>query len=407
MRRLAGLLRSLYLVALMRALLCAGAEEDPVLQWNAATLAALKHDTSAPLLVARTLAMLHVAQWRVAARGEAPDALAVATAGYTVARSLLPGHQGEFDALWNAERSAAEAPAGEAATKAIERGREAAQAVLAERENDGSAVQLSYISHSEPGQWRRTPPFFRPPELLCWAEKVRPFAIERHDQFRPKGPPALTSAEWAEAFNEIKELGAKESKTRTPEQAVIAKFWADFSNTETPPGHWNSIAAGLSRERKLTLAENARLFALLNMAEMDAGIAVWDAKYHYNFWRPVTAIPRAAEDGNDATAPDPKWLPLLPTPAHPEYPSGHSGFSGAGAVVLASVFGGDAAEFTAHSDSVPDAERHFHSFRACAAECGLSRIYAGIHYRFSVEDGEAIGRQVAEYVLAKAKSPKE
>jgi membrane-associated phospholipid phosphatase len=382
--------------ALAMQLRCAVAE-DPVLRWNEATIAALRKDASAPLLVARTLAMLHLAQWRAAQSSPAGDELAIAAAGYTMATSMLPGHAGEFEELWKEEGGKA---AGlDTAKSSIARGQEAARAILEERESDGSAMHLSYTPRNEPGQWRRTPPFHRPPELIAWAQKVRPFVIERPDQFRLGGPPKLESAAWAAAFNEIKSAGGQDSTTRSSEQAAIARFWADFSNTETPPGHWNSIAATLSRSRNLSLGQNAELFAVLNMTMVDAGIAIWDTKYHYNFWRPVTAIARAGEDGNDATAPEPAWLPLLPTPAHPEYPSGHSGFSMAAAVVLAHFMGTDAVDLSARSDSVPGAERKFTSLRACAEECGLSRIYAGIHYRFSYEDGKEIGRAVAEYVL--------
>ena len=262
-------------------------------------------------------------------------------------------------------------------------------------------MQVSYVPSSEPGQWRRTPPFLRPPELPQWAAKVKPFAIERPDQFRPGGPPAMGDKRWAVAFDEVKMLGGTESKTRTEEQTLIAKFWSDFSYTETPPGHWNSIASTIAAGRKLPVAESARLFAILNVALVDAGIACWDAKFHYNFWRPVTAIPRAAEDGNAETEPNAAWLPLLHTPAHPEYPSGHSTFSGAAVVVLGAFFGGDAVEFTVRSDGLPKIERHFTSLRACAEECGASRVGAGIHYRFSCEDGMALGERVAAEVLEK------
>ena len=366
------------------------AAQNAVLDWNAATLSALKKDASAPLLVARALAILHIAQRDAVAGEQTPEAAsaAAAAAGYTVATSLLPNHTATFDKL--------RAPASSAAA----RGEAIARRVLESRTDDGSAMQISYVPRTEPGQWRRTPPFFRLPELPQWARKVRPFALERADQFRPSGPPALTSAEWAKALDEVKALGAKDSKTRTAEQTAIARFWSDFSYTETPPGHWNSIARNLAA--KLSLAESARLFATLNIALTDAGIACWDAKYHYNFWRPVTAIPRAAEDGNDATLPDEKWLPLLATPAHPEYPSGHSTFSGAAIVVLAKAFGANDITFVVRSDALSDVTRKFSNLRECAEECGTSRVYGGIHYRFSCEDGLKLGESVATWTLQHA-----
>jgi membrane-associated phospholipid phosphatase len=200
-------------------------------------------------------------------------------------------------------------------------------------------------------------------------------------------------------MEEVRRLGGEKSKDRTEEQTLIAKFWSDFSYTSTPPGHWNHIARDLVRVRQLPLAETARLFALLNVAMADAGIAVWDTKYHYNLWRPITAIRRAGEDGNAATAPDPAWMSLLPSPPHPEYVSGHAGFSGAAARILAQQFGGDAVELATTSDSVPGVVRHFHSFQSCAEEIARSRVYGGIHYAMSGRAGLALGKRVAEHTL--------
>ncbi len=360
------------------------AAQNVVMDWNAATLAALKKDAAAPLLVARALAILHIAQ-RDAIAGEAEPEVAAAAAAYTVAASLLPSHTAAFDKL--------RPPASPAAAC----GEAIARRVLESRADDGSAMHVSYVPRTEPGQWRRTPPFFRLPELPQWAGKVRPFVLEKADQFRPSGPPALTSTEWKTALAEVRELGGKDSKTRTAEQSEIAKFWSDFSYTETPPGHWNSIARTLAE--KLSLAESARLFATLNIALTDAGIACWDAKYHFNFWRPVTAIPRAAGAGNDATLPDAQWLPLLATPAHPEYPSGHSTFSGAALVVLAKTFGTEKLTFSVQSDALAGVTRKFDSLRVCAEECGTSRVFGGIHYRFSCEDGMKLGEEVAKRVI--------
>jgi hypothetical protein len=219
------------------------------------------------------------------------------------------------------------------------------------------------------------------------------------DQFLPAGPPSLKSEQWQLAFNESKSLGAKDSAVRSMEQTAIARFWADFSSTETPPGHWNSIAHSLAAERQLEMSKTAHLFAALNVALADAGIGCWNAKYRYNFWRPVTAIVRADEDGNPATAPRPDWKSFLNTPPHPEYPSGHSAFSGAAATVLTAFFGTDHIRFTVRSDTVPGAQREFASLYACARECGESRIYGGIHYRFSCEDGLQLGMRVGEWTL--------
>ena len=167
---------------------------------------------------------------------------------------------------------------------------------------------------------------------------------------RPPGPPALDSAAWAQDYNEVKELGAATGSTRTPEQSLIAQFWADGAGTETPPGHWNSIARDVSERLETPLIEKARLFALLNVALADAAICAWDAKYTYAFWRPVTAIRNGDIDGNDDTVADPTWSSFIVTPPFPDYVSGHSTFSGAAATVLALFYRTDDVAFTATSD---------------------------------------------------------
>ena len=218
-------------------------------------------------------------------------------------------------------------------------------------------------------------------------------------QFRPPGPPALNSARYAVDLNQVQQLGATNSTVRTPEQTQIARFWSDFSYTATPPGHWNGIASVIAESRGLSLLETARLFALLNITMADAGILCWDAKYTYDFWRPVTAIRAADTDGNPDTTPDPGWNSLLPAPPFPEYTSGHSTFSKAAAVILARFFGTDAIAFSISSDALPTVTRSYSSLSAAADECGISRIYGGIHFYFSNRDAKTAGSALAEYVL--------
>ena len=206
-------------------------------------------------------------------------------------------------------------------------------------------------------------------------------------QFRPPGPSALSSARYAADVNEVKQMGAATNSTRTADQTQIALFWADGAGTETPPGHWNSIAQDVAAAKGNTLEENARLFALLNLAMADAAICAWDAKYSFNFWRPVTAIRHADTDGNPATEPDRNWSSLIVTPPFPDYVSGHSTFSGAAATVLAIYYGTDQVSFTSSSDFLPGVHRSFNSFSAAAAEAAVSRLYGGIHFRFANEDG--------------------
>ena len=216
-------------------------------------------------------------------------------------------------------------------------------------------------------------------------------------EFTPKDPPRLTDAEYTTAFHEVKELGAANSKTRTRDQTEIARFWADGAGTCTPPGHWNQIAQTVARKKHTNLVENARLFALLNIALADAGILCWDCKYKLGFWRPVTGIHHADQDGNPNTQADAAWKPLLDTPPFPSYTSGHSTFSGAAAAVLADVFG-DNISFQTTSDGLPGVTRSFKSFWAAAEEAGQSRIYGGIHWQFDNTEGLALGKTLARLV---------
>jgi hypothetical protein len=193
-------------------------------------------------------------------------------------------------------------------------------------------------------------------------------------------------------------LGGRASTRRTAEQTLIAWFWDDGAGTVTPPGHWNRIAQAAARARGTTPAENARLFALLNLALADAGIACWDCKFTYRLWRPITAIREADLAGNPDTRPDPRWTPLLTTPPFPSYTSGHSTFSGAAAALLAHFFGTDAVRFTIESEGLPGYTRSFASFSAAAREAGRSRIYGGIHYEFDNRAGLALGRALADRV---------
>lgn len=265
------------------------------------------------------------------------------------------------------------------------------------RSSDGATRQFPYIPKTEPGQWRRTPPFFRPPLDPQW-RYVRLFGVADRERFVAPPPPPLDSAAYRDAFNEVKAIGGKESKVRTADQGEIAVFWSDFSYTAMPPGHWHEIAADILLERTLTLPETARLFALLSIAQADAAIVCWETKYRYNTWRPVTAIRNAATDGNPETEADSKWDHFLNSPPFPEYTSGHSTFSKASAVVLSRYFGTDKVSFTARSDSLPGKVRKFESFSACADEVGMSRIYGGIHFQFGNVEGKRCGEMIGEYV---------
>jgi hypothetical protein len=245
------------------------------------------------------------------------------------------------------------------------------------------------------------------PYLLPQFGFVAPFAMASPDQFRPIGPPALGSEEWAAAYNEVKAYGAAINSLRTPDQSQIAVFWADGPGTETPPGHFDHIARDVAIRAGTSLEQNARLFALLNMAMADAGICAWDAKYRYDFWRPITAIHEGASDGNPATAPDPAWQPFIVTPPFPENISGHSTFGAAAATVLALFFGTDNVAFDSTSDALPGVVRHFSTFSSAAIENAVSRVYGGVHFRFSNQEGLTAGASIGAWAFAHHLLPQE
>jgi len=283
-------------------------------------------------------------------------------------------------------------------------GQQVATSILAIRATDGSNLTVPYTPGTAPGDWRPTPPALAPALLPQWPY-VTPWAMTSGSQFRPHGVPDLTSAEYTAAFNEVKDLGSATSVTRTVDQTQIALFWANGAGTSTPPGHLNVAASLVAQAEGNTLAENARLFALLNVALADAAIASWDAKYAENFWRPITAIRDAATDGNPDTAADPTWTSLIATPPFPAYTSGHSSFSGAAAAVLAAYFGRDDISFTLPSENVSVAARSYTSFSQAAQESADSRLYGGIHWRFDNQDGLTSGASLGNFVAGNFLEP--
>jgi hypothetical protein len=215
-------------------------------------------------------------------------------------------------------------------------------------------------------------------------------------QFRPAGPPVLTSARYAEVFNEIKAYGSASSTVRTPDQTLYSIFWQGSVNRA-----WSRVAIALGAERHTTLLENALVLAALNIALADATIAALEAKYHYVFWRPITAIPLADTDGNPATQADPDWTPLIITPAHPDYPSGHSTLTAAAIAVLAHYFGKNSS-IIVDSEVSPGVVRSFSDLDSAQVELNNARVYGGIHFRTACDDGQATGTAVAKFVLQHA-----
>ncbi len=277
-------------------------------------------------------------------------------------------------------------------------GQQVAAVIVAQRANDGATGFVNYQAGSGAGVWQPTYPMYAPALDPQYAT-LKPFLMTSDSQFRPAGPSALTSQTWVDDYNQIESLGDANSTTRTSDQTQIAKFWADGSGTIAPAGHWNLIATQLLESQNgVSLIDATRLLAQLNVAMGDAAIVAWDAKYDFNFWRPITAI--QAGGGNSQLTADGSWQPLLVTPPFPEYVSGHSAFSAAAAVVLGNYFGANTS-FTTGSPSpgMSGVTRTYANFEAAANEAGLSRIYGGIHFNTSVQDGLVAGKELGQYVL--------
>jgi len=280
----------------------------------------------------------------------------------------------------------------------IAAGNAAAEAMIAARQNDGRFGPSQWVPNTAPGHWW---PLLNPdgtPMLdpTAWVGGVRPFLIESPSQFRTIGPQALTSATWAAEFNEVKALGSVNSTVRTPEQTHIALWWQSAGG---PALLWNPVARNLVENptSAVDIVDSARLFAMLNLTAADASINCWNDKYHFDFWRPWNAIPRAAEDGNPATAPDPSWRALLTAP-YPSHPSGHLCNDAAYLTALEIFFGTDEIGFDVTSSRFPSEPRHFDRFSEPLDEIVEARIWAGLHYRTADTAAVLLGRNVAEYM---------
>jgi membrane-associated phospholipid phosphatase len=384
---------------------------DMVLRWNEALLAAMR-TAGQGLVSTRSAAIVQTAVYEavnaidgsyipylvnIPAPPWASEEAAAAEAAHDALVGLFPAQKPVLDLELKA--SLQDIPDGDAKTSGIQVGHAAAQILLAVRAHDGWDRVVNYTPGTNPGDWQPTPPAFGPPVAPQWGS-VTPFALQSASQFRPPPPPALTSPEYTAAFNQVKDLGAFDSPTRTADQTEAAMFWQGVVGPNVvATENWNQIAQRVAVAQGNTLVGNARLFALMNLALADAAIACWDAKYTYNFWRPVTAIRAADTDGNPDTEADPNWTPLLATPSHPSYPSAHASFSGGCAEVLASYFGTDDIPFTYSWVGLPGVTRSFAGFSAALTEIGMSRIWAGFHWSFDVTAGEALGQSVGDYVF--------
>jgi len=381
-----------------------------VVQWNRTLLVIVRTPGAQPATVhpTRSFAIMHAAIYdavnaidgthkpylvRLSASHFASQEAAAAAAAHEVLVKLYPNFQATLDA--QLEQALTQLPnVGKA--EGIRIGNTVADRILALRSNDGSNAQpIPYVFGNAPGDYQSTPPNFpKQPQFTHWS-RVTPFALESADQFRPGGPPKLTSDRYGDAFDQVKSLGIAGSTTATADEALTGRFW-----NGAVQNYWNEIAQTASLAHDLTTAENARLFALLNFSFVDVVIAFYDAKYTYNFWRPVTAIRAAATDGNPDTEADPNWLPEVGnTTPDPSYPGAHAAISAAGAEVLISFLHKDHFEFEVTSEVLPGVDRSFASFRAAAEEATMSRIFAGVHFLFDLTAGQRLGSDVADFVV--------
>jgi len=379
------------------------ARSDEISVWNTRAEAIAAEKRLLPPPNARGMAMLHVAMFEAvnaidrryapyklkltADRNASKDA-AAAAAAHDVLVALHPDQAAIIDSALAA--SLAKIADGEAKTRGIDIGRRAATEIVALRASDGSNAPESYRPFTSPGVYV---PTVIP--VSSTYGKAAPWVMASGSQFRPAPPPALDSAKWTNDLNEIREIGGLHSTKRTPEQTAIGRFWF-----VTGPQSWNPIVRQLAAMKKLDIVDSARLFALIAIATDDTFIAVFDAKYHFNFWRPITAVRNADLTGNKATPRDASWLPLGDTPMHPEYPCAHCITSAAVGNILQSAFGNDIPQVSMTSPTAPGVTRTWTRITDYTEEVAAARTYAGFHYRFSNAAGQEMGRHIAQLALS-------
>jgi hypothetical protein len=337
-----------------------------------------------------------------ASRSASKDA-AAATAAFRVLVALFPTQQSTLQPLYDTSLAAVKDTPGGAKAGGIAAGEAAATAMLSARANDGRFGPFTPVIGTTPGAWRPTPPFFAS-DPTPWVANVRPFLVPDVEALRTDAPNALTSRAYARDVNEVKRIGALNSTTRTPDQTDAAIFWQDHVFAL-----WNRVFRTLAASQHLDIVDSARLFASENLAAADAAIGCWNNKYHWNTWRPITAIREAASDGNRATKADPTWTPLfdpatpvatppaLVTPPFPEYPSGHNCAGGSIVGTLQYFFGTDRIAFSASSNK-SGTTRTFDHFSDALQENIDARVWAGIHFRTADIEGAKLGEKVARYL---------
>jgi PAP2 superfamily len=406
-----------------------GVAQNVVTDWNNVWLDTVRATGGGPCPISRAGAMVSTAVFEAAnsidpqyqpyvnfvpVTQPADQTSAIAVAAHDVLVHIYPARQAIFDAAL--ATTLAGIPAGAAKTNGIAVGHAAANGCILDRTGDHSDNDAPYNFGTKPGDYQLTDAFLAPHGPNWW--QCDTWVINNSNDFRVEPPlgfssmkQLLQSAEYTAQFNEVKSLGERNSVTRTVEQTEIAWFWAnDRDGTYKPPGHLNHAVQVISAQEGLTVLQEARLLALLNLALADAVVKIWESKYHTNidFWRPVTGIRQAATDGNPATVPDPSWNPLLEfTPPFPSYASGHSSMGGAFAGVLATIFGTDNLTFTIGTDEpiVQNVTRTFNSFSEAGFEDALSRIYLGVHWRMDCEAAYATGLRIGQYVATSVLLP--
>lgn len=387
---------------------------DAVIQWNSILLNAIEASGkdgaggTPPPLAARQQAIVHRAIYdAVLEAPTASDEAAVIGAASQALIKLFPQQASTFESLQTESLKAI--PDGEAKQNGLDIGKQAAERIINERENDGWATADGpYTPGNGIGDWQFTfkdgdttdgKEGFIDEALLPQWGFVTPFVLESANQFRPNTFPQYNSPIYATQLNEVKELGAENSSARNADQTEIAQFWAyDRNDTFRPPGQWNQIAQEVALDKGNSLEDNARLFAVLNTGLADAGIGAWDAKYVYEQIRPITAIWEADEDNNPDTIADPTWEPLLDTPPFPDYISGHSVFGGAASKILARFFG-DNTNFDIPSQELPGVSRSYGSFSQAANENADSRLFGGVHINAANVDGVSVGENIGNFVF--------
>ena len=387
------------------------AQGNVVVQWNRTLLSLVQTQGAQPATIqpTRDFAIMGAAVYDAvdatdpdhpqyllhlkARHGASPDA-AAAQAAHDVLVALFPKASAQLDQQLAGNLGGLRPD--QARADGVKVGAQAAATLLQIRAADGSAAPPPpYHSTGVAGDYRPTPPGFAAPVFTHWAA-VHPFVLRSGNQFRPPPPPALSSRAYATAINEIKSLGQDISTSRTAEQTTIGKFWA-----APIQNYWNAITEQVAITHRDDIDTTARTFALLNLGLADATIALYDAKYTYRLWRPITAIRLADTDANPLTTPDPTWAPLATTPADPSYPGAHSTLSATAATILAARYGNHVS-FTITSPTLPGTTRSFDSLAAAATEAGLSRIYVGLHTRLDHEAGLTLGDQIGRYTLRHA-----